>query len=157
MTTVIIEKMYDGDFSVKLRSGDVGLFRLGIDSLKSFISVPARSYDPHEKRWIIAGLAQDSLFRWVNYCTVNLHAKVEWLNGDPRRRQRQESSWAPPPPRRQLTKEDAYRTLYLQPNSPPDLVRVVFKYLATVYHPDKQSGDEEKMKAINAAYKQLAA
>jgi DnaJ-class molecular chaperone len=102
--------------------------------------------------------AADRVHRWLDYASTNLHAQVEWLSsgGD----YEPGEGWTPPPPpppRRRPTRDDAYKTLYLQPNSPPDLVRVVFRYLATVHHPDKPGGDEEKMKAINAAYKQLAA
>ena len=156
MTTIIIEQMYDSDFSVKLRADDAEMFRLGIDTLKSFITSTSRSYDPHEKRWIIAGLAEYSLIRWLDYCTGNLHANIEWLNGDPRQRQRQESSWTPPPPRRHQTRDDALRVLHLLPTAPASVIRASYKALSLEFHPDKPGGDTRKMQQLNAAFEVLS-
>jgi curved DNA-binding protein CbpA len=43
------------------------------------------------------------------------------------------------------------------PSAPPELIRAAFKCLATIFHPDKPGGDDERMKAINRAYEKLAA
>jgi hypothetical protein len=151
----LTEQQPDGDFRVKLQSDDPSAFKLCIETLKSFIPVPQRSYDPTTKQWTVDESATDRVHRWLNYATANLRAQVEWLDaGD---YEESEAGWPPPPPRRpRPSTDDAFKALFLQPSAPPELVRAAFKCLATLYHPDK-GGDEEKMKAINAAYKQLAA
>jgi len=50
---------------------------------------------------------------------------------------------------------DAWSKLYLLEGAPLDLVRTAYKTLAKIYHPDKPTGDKDKMQAINVAYKEL--
>ncbi len=151
---IVIEKLYDGDYSVKVKSDDGGMFRLGIDTLKSFISAPSRSYDPHEKRWIIAGLAQTSFIRWLDYCRVNLKAEIQWL--DPDASGQSEKTWTPPPPLQHPTSADAFRELHLLPSAPASVVRAAYKALATEVHPDKPGGDTETMARVNSAFEFLS-
>jgi hypothetical protein len=153
VTKIVIEKLYDGDYSVKVKSDDGGMFRLGIDTLKSFISAPSRSYDPHEKRWIIAGLAQTSFIRWLDYCRVNLKAEIQWL--DPDASGQSEKTWTPPPPLRHPTSADAYAALFLLPQAPPEVVKAAYRALSLKHHPDRQ-GDVVEMQKLNAAYQFLS-
>jgi len=50
---------------------------------------------------------------------------------------------------------DAWSKLYLLEGAPLELVRIAYKTLAKIYHPDKPTGDVSKMQAINVAYKEL--
>ena len=156
MTTIYIQPTLTGGHFIRLQSSDPFAFKACIERLKVCVPSPHRVYTPSTKTWYVDGFAYGLMQQWVSHCRATVGARVEWLSADTSEESKEEPS-PPPPPLRQLTKDDAYRTLYLQPNSPPDLVRHVFKYLPTIYHPDQQIGDEEKMNAINAAYKQLAA
>jgi hypothetical protein len=51
-------------------------------------------------------------------------------------------------------KEKLYAVLYLTPDAPFEIVKLVWKKLITLYHPDK-GGDVKKAAAINAAYQQI--
>ncbi len=116
MTSIIIEEVF-GDYGVRVSSDDPAIFRLCIDSLKSYVRAPYRRYDPTVRRWFIKQAAEESLVRWTQYARDTLHAEIEWLDGEP---------------------------------------RAAYKAMARLYHPD-HGGDEERMKKINAAFKQLAA
>ncbi len=153
MTTIYIAKTYSG-FHVKLKSDDPQAFRECIDTLKSSIAPGQREYNPTTREWFVDVNATDRMRRWLEYCRANLYAEVEWLDGE---YQDAERKWTPPPPKPRPKNIDPYQTLHLLPSAPPEVVRAAYKALATLHHPDKPSGDDEKMKAINRAYQQLAA
>lgn len=47
-------------------------------------------------------------------------------------------------------------TLFVTEDAPPEVIKAAYRVLAMKYHPDnKESGDSERMKAINAAYDSL--
>lgn len=143
-----------GGFVITFERDEPAQAELCVAALKHYVPSSALEYDENSEQWVVIESATDHVHRWSAYASKNLFAQVEWWSSDD---DEPEEDWTPPPPPRQrLMKEDAYKTLFLQPNSPPELVRVVFRYLATVYDPDKD-GDEENLKAINAAYKQLTA
>jgi hypothetical protein len=48
-----------------------------------------------------------------------------------------------------------FAALHLLPSAPPELVRVAYKCLAKLYHPDL-GGETEQMQALNAAYAALS-
>lgn len=50
---------------------------------------------------------------------------------------------------------DHYKTLDVDKNASQDEIKKAFRKLAHKYHPDKEGGDEEKFKEINAAYQIL--
>ena len=47
---------------------------------------------------------------------------------------------------------DYYADLGLQPGASQEEIKKAFRTLAAQYHPDKETGDEEKFKQINTAY-----
>jgi len=157
MTTIIIARDGQQDFHVKLQSGDSYIFKLLLDTLKSFVNPCYRFYDPGTRKWVVGEPATESFRRWLSYARTTFNAQVQWIGGeayaDP------EAEWTPPPPPRPPRSKalDPHATLWLLPGAPPELVRAAFKCLATIYHPDKPTGDEEKMKELNSAYRRLAA
>lgn len=116
MTTIYIQSAPDGGHNVKLQSPDPIIFKLAIDTLKSFIPVPLRRYDPTTKQWTVVEAAEERLHRWLAYCRANLHAKVEWLDADAGEQPEEERT--PPPPPRHPTSADAFKTLHLLPSAP---------------------------------------
>lgn len=154
MITICILRIPQVGFVIKVQPDDVGLLgqlKLCVEALERFVPARQREYDECSAQWCVEAAAAGDVRRWLAYASRNLFARIEWWSRDD---DGPEDWTLPPPPRRRLTKEDAYKTLFLQPNSPPELVRVVFRYLATACDPDK---DEENLKAVNAAYKQLSA
>lgn len=51
---------------------------------------------------------------------------------------------------------DYYKLLNLERNSTPDQIKKAYRKLSMKYHPDKQTGNEEKFKEINEAYSILS-
>lgn len=51
-----------------------------------------------------------------------------------------------------MAKQDYYEVLGLQKGASKDEVKKAFRKLASIYHPDKQTGDEDKFKEISEAY-----
>ena len=151
MTIISIARTYSG-FHIKLKSDNPDAFRLCIDTLKSAITPDMRSYNPATREWFVDEDAAGRMRRWLEYCRANLYAEVEWLEGetyeDP------EAEWTPPKPKPKAV--DPYVTLHLLPSAPPELIRVAFKCLAQIHHPDK-GGETEVMQRINDAYRRLAA
>jgi hypothetical protein len=52
-------------------------------------------------------------------------------------------------------KKTDYEILCLTSAAPPELIRMAYRVLAKLYHPDMPGGSVEKMQAVNAAYKNL--
>jgi len=52
--------------------------------------------------------------------------------------------------------EDYYATLGVERGSSPEEIKRAYRRLAHKYHPDKDGGDEEKFKQVNAAYQVLS-
>lgn len=158
MTTILILQIpRGGGFCIKLKSNDAGMFKLCVETLKSFVPSPLRSYDPTSSQWVVVESATDRVHRWLGYASTNLHAQVEWLSsgGD----DEPGEGWTPPPrpkPPKQSKEDEAFNALHLQNSAPPELIKAAYRVMALLHHPDK-GGDEAKMKAINAAYKQLSA
>jgi hypothetical protein len=148
MTTIHISRVAGG-FSLTFRGGN---FSPCVSTLKEFINSYSRSYEPATRTWLIDGDAYAQLFQWLDYAHAELGARVEWQTSSDRKREK-----PPEPPPAKPKASDPHTTLWLLPGAPPELVRAAFKCLATIYHPDKPTGDEEKMKRLNAAYQKLAA
>ena len=51
-----------------------------------------------------------------------------------------------------MIKENLYKILGLPDFASLDEIKKVYRKLAMKHHPDKEGGDEERMKLINAAY-----
>ena len=151
MTTIYIAKTYSG-FHVKLKSDDPQVFRECIDTLKSSIAPGQREYNPTTREWFVDEDAADRLRRWLDYCRANLYAVVEWFDGEYQDPERERT----PPKRARPKPVDPYQTLHLLPSAPTELVKVAYRCLAQIHHPD-HGGDEEQMKRLNAAFKILAA
>jgi hypothetical protein len=136
-------------YSVKIKSDDPADFNLAINTLKSYISLEARAFDPQAKQWNIAKDADEMFQRWLVYARTVLGAKDEWVKQSDSRRERHHAR-----PRPQAV--DPYQVLHLRETAPPELIRAAFKCLAQIHHPDK-GGETEVMQRINAAYRRLAA
>lgn len=54
-----------------------------------------------------------------------------------------------------MSKRDYYEILGISKSASADEIKKAFRKLAVKYHPDKDSGDEEKFKEINEAYEVL--
>lgn len=151
MTMIFIEKAPDDGWRVKVKSDDPNLFKLSIDTLKSFIPANLRSYDPMLKEWNVVEAARDRLQRWLAYCGSTLHAEIQWLDAG----EESEEEWVPPPPpppRRRPTKDEAFKALHLLPTAPESVIKAAYRALAVEFHPDKPRGDTSKMQALNSAY-----
>jgi hypothetical protein len=153
--TTIIYVTCDGqqDYHVKLQSRDTYVFKLLIETLKSFVNPCYRFYDPGTRKWVVGEPATESFRRWLSYARTTFNAQVQWIGGeadaDP------EAEWTPPPPPRPKP-VDPYKTLHLLPSAPPEVVKAAYKALAMKLHPD-HGGDTEAMQRINDAYRRLAA
>ncbi len=152
MTTIFITRDGQQDFHVKLQSRDTYVFKLLIETLKSFVNPCYRFYDPGTRKWVVGAPASQSLHRWLAYARATFNARIEWIgeaDADPER------EWTPKEPARPKA-VDPYKTLHLLPSAPPEVVKAAYRALAVLNHPDK-GGDEEAMKRLNAAYQKLAA
>jgi hypothetical protein len=126
-----------------------------IEALKGYIPACNRVYVPDRKTWRVDAYAHDCLQGWLSYARTTFSAQVQWsgsaADADPER------EWTPPPPPRQKPKAvDPYQVLHLRETAPPELVKVAYRCLAQLNHPD-HGGDTEAMQRINDAYQRLAA
>ena len=153
MTKIILSTDSAADYLIKLRSDDPDAFRLAIDMLKNYVSPTYRKYDPRTRHWTVARLADKQFRHWLSYAQHALDAQIEWIDADDTADPERE--WTPPPPKPRTS--DPYTALWLLPGAPPEVVKAAYKALATLHHPDKPGGDDERMRAINSAYQQLAA
>ena len=149
MTSIYIVRA-DSIFRVKLKSDSTSDFALCIDALKSYIGVPLRSYKPASRAWEVDADADDELKCWLTYCHTELGAHVIWLKGGENRQRHTHQPHEPRP-----KNIDPYVTLHLLPSAPPELVKVAYRCLAQIHHPD-HGGDTAAMQRINAAFKLLA-
>ena len=151
MTTIYITKAFDGAHTVRLSSRDADTFKLLIEALKDYVPACHRVYVPDRKTWRVDADAHAELHGWLADARSTFNARIEWLGGeadnDPSR------EWTPPSKPRAV---DPYQTLHLLPSAPTELVKVAYRCLAQIHHPD-HGGDEEQMKRLNAAFKMLAA
>ncbi len=124
-----------------------------IEALKDYVPACHRVYVPDRKTWRVDAYAHDELHGWLAYARSTFNAQVQWIGGetdaDP------DAEWRPPPSKPKTS--DPYTALWLLPGAPPEVVKAAYKALATLHHPDKPGGDDERMRAINSAYQQLAA
>ena len=99
-----------------------------IAALKDAVPRRWRRWDPERKAW---------LFSFRGWPTAErVFQQFGLLEGDQ----------APP--------DKAWRTLYLQPGAPAELVVSAYRTLAKLKHPDK-GGTNEEMKRLNLAYENL--
>jgi len=150
MTSIYIVRA-DSIFRVKLKSDSTSDFALCIDALKSYIGVPLRSYKPASRAWEVDADADDALKCWLTFCRTEIGADVIWLKGGEYRQRHNHQPHEPRP-----KNIDPYVTLHLLPSAPPELVKVAYRCLAQIHHPD-HGGDTAAMQRINAAFKMLAA
>jgi hypothetical protein len=152
MTTIFIAKASGGAHAIRLSSRDADTFKILIEALKDYVPACHRVYVPDRKTWRVDADAHDELHGWLSYARSTFSAQVQWIGGetdaDP------EAEWTPPS---KPKTSDPYTALWLLPGAPLEVVRAAYKALATLHHPDKPGGDDERMKAINRAYQQLAA
>jgi hypothetical protein len=152
MTKIYVAKTSDGAHTVRLSSRDADTFKMLIEALKDYVPACHRVYVPDRKTWRVDAAAHDELHGWLADARSTFNAQVQWIGGetdtDPAR------EWTPPS---KPKTSDPYTVLWLLPGAPPAVIKAAYRALATLHHPDKPSGDDEKMKAINRAYQQLAA
>ena len=122
-----------------------------IEDLKYDVPAHARQWHKDKRLWSV------SIFyrRPVVKLLIKHFGEYETIDpadmGLSSQRQRQEQS-APPP--RKPTLFDSYAALYLVPNTPIEIVTVMYRYLAKQHHPDR-GGDTATMQRINAAYEAI--
>jgi hypothetical protein len=134
-----------GAWRIRLRSSDSWLFGEGITTLKAAIDPEYRIYDPAGKFWLIDIEVESDFERWIAYCQDHLNARVI-ADGPERDKPHGRPDWRPEP--RQIS---PYEQLCLTPDAPIEVVRAAKRALAILYHPDKPTGDLERMQLINDA------
>jgi len=50
---------------------------------------------------------------------------------------------------------DPFAELGVDPDSPDELIEKVYRLKASFFHPDRSTGDEEKMRRLNKAYEEV--
>jgi hypothetical protein len=140
MTKILLSLTGD-QVSVKLKSSDRDAFAFLIEALKDAIPAYDRTYSPASREWLIDASARADLELWLDDAREVCGASVEW---QPTKHKRTHTR----------TATDAFATLYLLPNAPPEVVRASYKALAQLVHPDK-GGDVRAMQRINEAYERL--
>ncbi len=158
MLTITITSTNQATFEVRIRSLDCDVFALVIGDLKRRIPAHLRSYSPTWKCWYIKRQAAHYLTQWIEQARDAFSANVEgdpgpWTRG---RRPEWESSYeyeAPPPrsPRRVPSEAEAFAVLCLTPQAPAPLIRLAFRELAKLHHPD-HGGDTAAMQKVNNAF-----
>jgi len=162
MTTVKVKKASDG-VTVTLKSSNTDDFNFAIGTLKSFIHSSARSYDPEARQWHVDAAAEVEFERWITNLRTVIAATIEWSkeadsqSSKNKRASNGQQQWPPPRYRKQPTREELCACLFLLPDASDELIKAAYKCLAMKFHPDKQGGDEEKMKRISDAYQRLLA
>lgn len=140
MTTKIIITRDADDLLFTMKSGDKATFAAGIAALKENIAPDFRAFDGDSKQWRITAEGRAGFDGWLAYMRLFHKAAIEWTDGEAEK------------PR---TAPDAFATLYLLPNAPPEVVRASYKALAQLVHPDKPGGDHAAMQRLNEAYERL--
>ncbi len=127
MTTATIS--YQSDGSARLYTPfDAGF----VEQLKARIPAPLRRWDKPDKCWIIEAAG---ILRAVSLAK-QYYGDVEDI--------------AATMPSRAITAAP-HAVLHLMPDAPAELVPVVYKTLAKLFHPDR-GGDTREMQRINEAY-----
>jgi DnaJ-domain-containing protein 1 len=144
---IYVENKPHSFYRVRLSSPDRDEFFAAIESLKNSIAPQYREFEPQARVWVISSAC--ALYAWLDAVEMEYDAEVVWL--DPMHADQNAPKSEPP------KMIDAYKTLCLTPDAPPELVRVAYKCLAQLHHPDKASGDELRMKRINLAFESLRA
>jgi len=124
------------------------------------LSAPHRKviHTEHTRSWLFRqNRLSNTPYQRVRTCA---HAKPKGsactsLAADGEADQLPDAEWTPQPSKPKTS--DPYTALWLLPGAPPEVVKAAYKALATLHHPDKPGGDDERMRAINSAYQQLAA
>jgi hypothetical protein len=105
-----------------------------VDDLKTTIPRSARHWDSDKKVWIVLAEYRESLL-------AVLEEYFRVVDTDSKGRASQDS--------------EAHAILHLLPSAPPELVKVAYRCLALLVHPDKANGDLSQMQKLNAAYERL--
>jgi DnaJ-domain-containing protein 1 len=124
--------------------GEAGRFDVALEALKQEIPRRFRKFDPARRRWFIDKDCQAELKRWARRMRFEVGADVIY---------EEKAGHARSPAGHRLS--DAYATLHLLPNAPPELVKAAYRCLAMIHHPDR-GGETEAMQRINSAYARLA-
>jgi len=154
ITILIVEHRFTG-YSVKLKSEHADEFEEAIASLKRLIPAYSRRYSPPLKEWRIELAAEDCLREWLDYLARNFAIQIEERQGGPAAGGGAHSR-RPQPPAQPSKTEQAFATLHLLPSAPPELIKIVYRELAKLNHPDR-GGNLRAMQEINAAFDHLAA
>ena len=105
-----------------------------IEELKEQVPSRCRKWDGDNKRWLFKQDAMETV--------LHLLRKYfgDYEDGDGGRAH--------------LVPAAAYETLHLLPSAPAELVKVAYKTLARIHHPDV-GGDTATMQQLNKAYEQI--
>jgi hypothetical protein len=126
--------------SVSIEAKGKRVFQELIEGFKRQVPAKHREFDREAREWRINRHGLTWLELWLGEVRYQ-RDDVEILRDGQRGA---ESSTS-------LALEDAYAALHLRTSADRGIVEVVYKHLAQRLHPDKQEGDEEQMKRVNAA------
>lgn len=128
---------YPWTWALHITTPDSALFNAAIAAIKQEIPPRARKWDEPGRRW---------LFREPETIASILdHIGLPYTVEEPGHRAGT------------LTRLQAARTLYLQPDAPRWVIDAVYRAAIKRYHPDTGKGDQEQMAAINVAVALLRA
>jgi len=113
-----------------------------IRRLKDEVPAHARSYDPEAKAWFVDVPYAPRIIALFRRTFPDAHIDQD----EPAR----------PEPNRERGITTMYGTLCLTAEAPPELVASAYRILAKLHHPDR-GGNDERMRQINAAYRQIGA
>ena len=178
MLDIYVTHRSDASSAVKLHCSDQELFYASVMQLKEQIAAPLRHFDFELHHWIIIPEGREFLASYLRhmesvYCAnveIGYETEEERADREARervraqeqqqkersrthrqthKRPRQEA--AAPHSGQQMTAALAYRTLYLTPEAPPEMIQAAFRTLAKLHHPDV-GGETQVMALINEAY-----
>lgn len=110
-----------------------------VEAIKRDIPGTDRLWKPEVKEWWFKSSVEPIMLRLAErHCGGVVHVEKA-------------SDLAPELPAETV---DAYRTLYLQPGAPDDLVKAAYRCLSKRHHPDA-GGTTREMQRVNAAYEKL--
>lgn len=106
-----------------------------LKELKNVLNRSHRFWDGEKKLWLVSISKKAELLRMI----ANYFDTIEFL--DERLM-----------PKAKNLEDENYRMLHLLPTAPLELIKAAYRTLALIYHPDRNSGNGEKMTKLNVAY-----
>jgi len=156
VTTITIKRDPLGDFLIFFQSRDRDAFADLVSSIKCAIPPGFRTYRPAERCWQVDADAKSDLDEWLRQVQHVMSVRVVWTDETAGAKEERQHQWPPAGYRKQPTREELLKRLHLLPDAPPELIKVAYRELAKLNHPDK-GGDTRRMQELNEAVRLLAA